>query len=398
MTQEQSCFLQLLRDYIHQRPSVRPPKEMDWMQIARYAKEQSLGGILYVQCRDFLPQDSEVLKCLHQGFYSAAYGYVNGNAALGLIEKEFKEAGISYLPFKGEIIRRYYPNPELRTMGDIDLLIHSQDHEKADEIMLGLGYDRFVDNHAVWTYHKPNIMIEIHNAMFYEYLCNSVDYREYFGHVWETAVPMNGRSGYEPEPNLHFLFLICHTAKHIINHGIGFRAFLDIIFMTRKENLDWGWLADELGRLELLEFTKTCFAYCERWFNVTMPLVSGDLENGFFEEVTSKTFRDGTFGLHNEQNEAAHSAKEIQRSGKPYWITTLALTWKKLFPPYKDMQLIPWYSFVDGRPWLMPAAWIYRWFYTATHKSRHTRELLVEPIVKRDIIKERKNLINSWKL
>lgn len=399
MTFEQSCFLQILQDYVHQRPSAVRLEKKSWMKIARYAKEQALEGIIYVQCRDLLPVDSAELKSLHAGFYSAIYVSVNGTAELELIGREFEKAGVSYLPFKGEVVRRYYPEPKLRTMGDIDLLIRSEDQKKTDEIMLANGYDKFIDNHAVWTYFKPNITFEIHNDMFYEYLCKPVDYRKYFDHIWDTAVPVNGSGWYEPEPNRHFLYLICHMAKHIINHGIGLRAYLDIVFMAqREEKLDWDWIAAELDRLQLLEFTKTCFAFCERWFDVTMPLASGDLASSFFEEVTSKTFRDGTFGLSNEQNEAAHSAKEIQRSGKPYWVTALALTWKKLFPPYKDMQLIPWYSFVDGRPWLMPAAWVYRWFYTATHKYRHTKELLIEPIAKRDIINKRKNLINSWKL
>ena len=104
-----------------------------------------------------------------------------------------------------------------------------------------------------------------------------------------------------------------------------------------------------------------------------------------------KTFCDGTFGLQNEQDEGAHAAKEIQRAGRAYWRTALLLTWKKIFPPYEDMQLIPWYSFVDGRPWLMPVAWIYRWLYTVTHKFKHTKNLLVEPFVKRDRIKKRED-------
>ena len=129
-----------------------------------------------------------------------------------------------------------------------------------------------------------------------------------------------------------------------------------------------------------------------------MPLDDLPLDEKFFREVTEKTFRDGTFGLHNEQNEAAHSAKEIRRAEEPYWKTTLALTVKKLFPPYRDMQLIPWYSFVDGRPWLLPVAWVYRWFYTAIHKFRKSRDLLTEPFLKREVIERREAYIRRWGL
>lgn len=398
MTPEQACVLRLLEDYIHRRPSAPPETEVDWARVAQYGEEQSLSGILYVQCRDFLGADSPALQQMHRGFYAAAYASENSAAALGEVGARFEGAGVAYLPFKGAVLRDYYPQPELRTMGDMDVLIHARDREATDAILLGLGYQKYVDNHAVWTYYKGKAMFEIHDVMFYEYLSNSVDYRGYFQHIWETA-----RSGpgtcCRPEPNRHFLYLVAHTAKHIINNGMGLRAFLDLVFMAQGEpELQWDWIAGELEGLELLGFTKTCFALCERWFHVTMPLASGTLDEGFFEEITAKTFHDGTFGLHNQENAAAHSAKEIHRSDGSYWKAALGLTWRKLFPPYEDMQLVPWYRFVDGRPWLMPVAWVYRWFYVASHKWKHSRDLLLEPFEKRDVIEKREKLIDDWKL
>ena len=399
MTPEQTCFLQLLRPYVHGRPSTLPSFDVDWIKVARYAQEQSLCGIIYVQCRGFLTEDSAALDLLHHGFYSAVYAAVNGEAALNQAADALERAGIPYLPFKGEVLRRYYPQPELRTMGDKDILIHQEHRKSVDQIMLLLGYEKFVDNHAVWTYLKPNLMFEIHDVMFYEYLRNTVDYREYFQHIWESAVPENDKGRYNPDPNYHFVYLMCHTAKHIINKGIGFRAFLDILFMAQKEkDLQWGWITGELERLKLLGFTETCFAFCKRWFDVDLPLPAGELDDNFFAEITAKTFRDGTFGLHNMQNEAAHSAKEIHRAKQAYWKTALVLTWNKLFPSYEDMQLIPWYRFVDGRPWLLPLAWVYRWFYVLTHKFKYGKKLLVEPFAKRDLIEKRNQLINTWKL
>lgn len=129
-----------------------------------------------------------------------------------------------------------------------------------------------------------------------------------------------------------------------------------------------------------------------------MPISSALLEKRFYETVTEKIFRDGVFGLDNKQNEAAQSAKEMMRSKRSYWRTAANLTVRKLFPSYRDMQLIPWYSFVDGRPWLLPAAWVYRWFYTAVHKFGKSKDLLLEPYVKRTVIEEREQLIHDWGL
>lgn len=399
MTAEQKLFLRLLADYVQGRPSEKPAGQVDWDAAAAYAEEQALGGILYVQCRDFLPGDSPALQRLHRQFFSAVYGAVNGGCAMAQAAERLERAGVDYMPFKGGVVKDYYPHPQLRTMGDLDVLVRERDKETADLAFRELGYARYVDNHAVWTYTQRSVMFEVHNVLFYEYLANSVDYRAYFGTIWDTALPGDGKGEYRPEPNRHFLYLLCHTAKHIINSGVGFRAYLDLVFMARQEKaLDWNWLEGELERLELLTFARTCFALCRRWFGAEMPLEDVVLDEEFFREVTEKTFRDGTFGLHNEQNEAAHSAKEIRRAEEPYWKTTLALTVKKLFPPYRDMQLIPWYSFVDGRPWLLPVAWVYRWFYTAIHKFRKSRDLLTEPFLKRDVIERREAYIRRWGL
>lgn len=129
-----------------------------------------------------------------------------------------------------------------------------------------------------------------------------------------------------------------------------------------------------------------------------MPLDLPNLEEAFFQSVTEKTFEDGTFGLENTQNEGANSAKEMMYENRHYWRTAFKLTVRKLFPPYQDMQLIPWYSFVDGRPWLLPAAWIYRWFYCVVHKSRQGAELLTEPYLKRAEIEKRESYIRKWGL
>ena len=154
----------------------------------------------------------------------------------------------------------------------------------------------------------------------------------------------------------------------------------------------------QLGQLKLLNFARTCFALCEAWFGVDLPIPSDPLDESFFTYTTDKLFRDGIFGLTNEQNEAAHTAKELKHAAAPYWVGAAKLTLRNLFPPYRDMQLIPWYRFVDGRPWLMPAAWVYRWGYCLTHKGSASVELLSEPFARRETVEERQRYIQDWGL
>lgn len=403
MTAEQRFFIQILADHVHGRPSSPESDAMDWEKIAAYADEQALLGMVYIQTRDYFKERPdtapEIAARLHKGFLSDVYLYANRDAELAEFARQC--ADVPFVLMKGSVVRDYYPAPALRSMGDVDIIIHTEDRQKTDEILLAGGYRKMVDNHAVWTYDKDYIEFEIHDHMFYEYLANDVDYRGYFDRVWEHVRLLDGTGNlYVPEENFHFLFLMTHLAKHITNNGMGFRAFLDLVFMIQKagNRLDWQWIRQELEKLKLLAFTKTCFAFCQRWFDAEMPVESAALDGDFYAEVTAKMFNDGIFGLENRQNLAAHSAKEIKRSKNSYWLTAIRLTLHRVFPSYRDMQLVPWYRFVDGRPWLLPAAWVYRWFYTAAHKFEHSKNLLLEPYNKREVIEKREKMISSWGL
>lgn len=396
-------FIRILADHIHNKKSDPENTSIDWEKLADYAEKQALCGLVYVQLKDFFKEHpdfaSGTAKRLHRELCMEAYLYANRRTELEDISRKCGE--IPLLLIKGSVVNTYYPLPVLRSMGDIDLVIHATDRQKTDEVVMREGYRRMVDNHAVWTYEKDHIQFEIHDHMFYEHLANDIDYRGYFDQVWGHVRRVEGTGNmFVPEENFHFLYLITHLAKHITNKGMGFRAFMDLVFMVRKvgDKMDWQWLQSELEKLKLLEFTKTCFALCKKWFNVQMPIKTAALDINFYSEVTAKMFDDGLFGLENEQNETAHFAKEIKRSKSPYWVAAVRLTVHRLFPPYKDMQLIPWYQFVDGRPWLLPVAWVYRWFYTAIHKFEYSKDLLIGPYRKRKAIEKREEMIRGWGL
>ena len=389
MTAEQGFFLVLLRGFASGE-AVSVPEELDWDALWEIARAQSLTGLCYVQLRALPNVPPEALERFHEGFFGDVYHAANRAALMEKLETLAQEQGIPLLPFKGWVVKDCWPVPELRTMGDMDVLIRTADRAATDAIMSGLGFQRLIDNHAVWTYWEQDVVFELHDHMFYEYLANDIDYRGYFDRAWD----------YAQDASFQLLYLLVHMAKHITNKGVGFRFFLDLVFFCRAhtKELSWPWIEEELKKLRLTDFAGTCFALCRAWFGVNMPLEAAELDPDFYAFVTDKMFRDGVFGLENEQNEASHTAKEIKRSKAPYWLTALDLTRRKLFPPYEDMQLIPWYSFVDGRPWLLPAAWVYRWGYCLIHKREQGEKLLAEPFKQRETVEKREKLIRDWGL
>ncbi len=392
MTAEEELFLTLLRNYVQGEKSTLPDAPVNWETLYSIAERQALLGVCYIQLRGLLLPKEE-LDRFHRGFFGEVYYAANRGAEMQRLTTCFREHGIAFLPFKGWIVKECWPSPALRTMGDVDILIRSEDRQASDELMRLLGYDCFVDNQAVWTYSVQDMFVEIHDHMFYEHLGNQIDYEAYFDGLW------NGTADTLDE-GAHLLYLITHMAKHITNKGLGFRAFLDLVFFMRRnrEKIDIAQLEQEAEKLELLSFMKRCYAFCASWFQESSPFEEYELDPAFYRFVTEKMFQDGLFGLDNEQNEASHSAKEIRHSAMPYWLGAIKVTLYKIFPPYRDMQLIPWYSFVDGRPWLLPFAWIYRWGYCLIKKRKASEDLLAEPFVKRTQIDERNRRMAEWGL
>ena len=402
LSASQQFLLQCLKDHLNNRETVETGPDPGWDDVFATALAHSVDGLLFHQCQKILPGEIKK-KYLKQYLAHAVISFKREEILSDLLKRlEVKDIPVVFM--KGSVFRDFYPIPALRSMGDIDLIIRSEDRKKTDHILQSeMGFQRFIDNHAVWTYWKNNIYIEIHDHMFYENLANRVDYRAYFDQVWEhchnaQVFDIASDSLFVPDEAFHFLYLVTHTAKHIINNGSGFRAYLDMVMMVKSCDLDWEWIEAELKELKLLEFTRTSFALCGRWFDVKMPLGEKHLDESFYREVTLKTFEDGLFGLENKKNAGAHTAKEIKRSEKAYLTGALRLSMHKLFPPYRDMQLIPWYAWVDGKPWLMPAAWVYRWIYCIRNKKNDSMDLLAEPFTMRETVEKREALIRSWGL
>ena len=82
-------------------------------------------------------ENSDIEKCILKAVYRyerLRYEYEN---LCSVLEK----AQIPFLPLKGSVIRKYYPEAWMRTSCDIDVLVHKRDAERAKSVLVdGYGY------------------------------------------------------------------------------------------------------------------------------------------------------------------------------------------------------------------------------------------------------------------
>lgn len=376
--------------------------EEDWDTVYRISHIQRTKGILWKQCKEYLSDTSAGVKA-HTGFLNEVYSSECFKTDMGEVDKILTKAGVPYTLMKGIVIRDCYPDPLLRTMSDIDLIIQSRDREKSHREMVEAGYTYDIPTDEEYLYFHDFVEYEFHDTMIAEPLSNNVDYHAYFEKVWDFTAPnaVLGDSTYRlMDKNFHFLFLLVHLAKHILDFGMGIRSYMDLPLYAKAyaNQLDWEWINQELEKLELLKFARICETFCEKWFGIGFPIEGLAITDEFYESATMKILQQGIYGHADKDNKVGYTAKAVRRSDKPYWYVTLRIIARRIFPAYRDMRLIHWYSFVDGRPWLMPAAWIYRWIYVLMKKRTIGRGLLMEPVEMKDVIDRRQKYYDDWGL
>ena len=187
----------------------------------------------------------------------------NRHKALGLLLQKCHALQNPVTLLKGiSISTHYYPESNLRLMGDIDILVTGQDLEKVESILSDLGYLRespmsasFYDtHHHTMPFHHPDsdIWIEVHTRLFRE----DDPYSQ--GDVFKlTTIENEKRDSMFGEhqvsrlsPELQLVYIAAHWAKDFKPKG-SLNACADSLYLLRQEasSMDWNkirnWLRND---------------------------------------------------------------------------------------------------------------------------------------------------------
>ena len=268
--------------------------------------------------------------------------------ALELIYAAFEANCIDYLPLKGSKLKGLYPQPELRPMGDADILIRLEQYEKIKPLMLELGFKEDHESSYDLCWQSSALYVELHKRMFGP---NQMDLCSYFGIGWERALPECGflwTLSHEDE----FVYIFSHMAKHFRFCGIGARQIVDLyVYRKAYPEMDESKIEMTMAKLGLLEFYKNIRYLLRVWFE-------GEQSNPVCECITDFVFRSGNFGT--TQNKLY--AEELLKANKSGTIRNAKWKsfWQMLFLPLSDMQLS--YNILYKCPILLPVFWVVRWF------------------------------------
>lgn len=386
---ENRDILSILSDYVNGRETSSFQWGNNDEELVRISRRHNLGGIIYKQTG---------IISLQQDYYACAYRYCKRNELLKEIQNLFSHNCIEFFFVKGPIIAEAYPDSFLRTMGDVDITIHQEDLIKAKNILIENGYcfnESELQREYEWHFSKNECSIELHHALLYKERVNDERYVQYFNKCWEHV--LNNTL----DASFHFLYVMFHMRKHFLNGGIGIRFFLDLAMLSRNRDIDWNYVSKELTNLHLIDFTCICNALCEKWFGVRTYFSIHDLPDAFVEKATKSILDGSVFGKENTTNDYVKTTNLIRKynmdiKGMPYCIRSVVYMLRTVFPSYTEISKT--YTFIKGKPFLLPFAWIYRIVDVAIHKPKDALMEIKNPYIYYKDIRDREKLYKEWKV
>ena len=276
--------------------------------------------------------------------------------AIDQIFSAFDENQIDYMPLKGTLLKQLYPKPEMRSMGDADILIKEEQYKSIKPIMEKLGYSERVESNHELIWNKKGSYIELHKRLIPSY---NKDYFAYYGDGWQLAKVKDGtRFSMTDEDQMIYLFT--HFAKHYRDAGIGLRHILDLwVYRNSKPDLDEDYIMTELQKLQLYDFYDNIVKTLAVWFD-------GAGSNEITDFITNVIFSSGVYGKENVLN--ISQALKSSKATKSIKFIKIKKVFKSVFIPYKRMCVK--YPFLEKLPFLLPIMWIVRTFHIILFKSK----------------------------
>lgn len=268
MKQHEEVFFSVLRTALWKQPLEILQGFKSWGAVMMMAKTQALTGLV----ADVMLTTPEILDTLSEPVVQKLQDIPLQNMAMHtmlnntliLVVTTLRNHGIEPVLLKGQGVARYYPIPELRQCGDIDLYVGEENYVKAYDALLSVVTE-IDDKESLSRRNKHfhakvgSVLIEVHqfadvnaysklNEVFQEY--SSAGLTEKL-----VKVDFGGISINTPADDFNAFYVFNHMWHHFIAGGVGLRQLCDwaMFLHTHYQKLNLGYLESLLNDMQLMK-------------------------------------------------------------------------------------------------------------------------------------------------
>lgn len=240
------------------------PRGLNWLTVQKEAQRQTVMG----QAFGVIEENYEVLQLPLEtklGWYANAQYLAKQNKmvnqVLFQVVHALRKVGIPSLLLKGQGCALYYPQPQYRSPGDIDLYVGNENFDKAKACLQEEGLiDRWVHDDVKHSELVcQGVSLELHryadllpgraaNRKFQAAMREALDASQDLSGFWVDAAGNASASGSKGETACEFVrtlplelnavYVFIHLFRHFIAGGISLRQVYDWLFLCKQPDFD----------------------------------------------------------------------------------------------------------------------------------------------------------------
>lgn len=249
--------IHLVRCAIHGLQPQELPEGLQFERVFQYSKLHQVANIAFCALERLKNKpEPELYRKWQISWEHAVTMDITQSYAAQELREAFQDRAIRWVEVQGTKIKPLYPQPDYRTMSDIDFIIDEENIPKARGILEELGYEcRTVYGVELNALRPQNTHIELHT----EYFLADCPYRR----VMHSPFDATG----EPD-DIFYLYNLLHIAKHYFYSGCGIRRVLDVYFLNQKypQCIRSTYVQEALKSADLTAFVSDFGGLANAWF------------------------------------------------------------------------------------------------------------------------------------
>ena len=264
MTNAERQYFALLQSAIWDRP-VAVEDAIDWQAVMRLAEHHAtvtlLGDVASKMPADRQP-DAEMLGWMKNQMRANLFFHLRLKQTLLQAVKMLREHDIEPVLLKGFSLAQYYPNPNLRQFGDVDLFVGLEKFHEACDVLRSLpgsyNWGVVLDSGRHFNIEFGDYALEVHRVS------SELDddeeeaiYREIERQglsVHSREVMLEGDRFSIPSMEFMVFYTFYHAWHHFLTTGVGWRQLCDLalVLHTYQGQLNTEQLRQNINSLHLM--------------------------------------------------------------------------------------------------------------------------------------------------
>lgn len=352
-----------------------PDNPQDWETILPVARMHNVLPLLHKKVGGNPSVPAPTRDMLRREYMRCAARATLMQRELAKLLAQFSAAGADVILLKGSALAAaIYPDPAVRPMSDVDVLIARDQLEPALACARAAGFmpnrdeahagdtQEFENEYAVVNLATAIGMIEFHWSLF-----NSTHHQNKVGMdwFWQTAVPitLNKTPAKMLGPEAQLLHLCSHLMLH--HHGEGLLWWNDIfeVLNTLSGQINWPLALAKAQEFDLVLPVRHVVLHLADGWGAPVPAAAREA----LAQAQASPREAQVYGwLTSPAPPASRLAADL--SGLPTWNARVRFALNNLFPSPRYMRR----RYAIKHPALVPLAYPYRWFIGIKDALKHT--------------------------